>query len=59
MGSVKPLNPRNRYADAPRNPDWTIDQNWRVLFPRGARPLEPPVRPSSEAVAEPRLRSLS
>lgn len=21
--------PKNRYADAPRNADWTIDQNWR------------------------------
>ena len=33
MGSVKPLNPRNRYADAPRNPDWTIDQNWASYSP--------------------------
>lgn len=23
-----PLVPKNRYADAPRNADWTIDQNW-------------------------------
>jgi phenylalanine-4-hydroxylase len=28
MGSLKPLTPRNRYASAQRNADWTIDQNW-------------------------------
>jgi len=33
MGSVKPLNPRNRYADAQRNRDWTIDQNWTSYSP--------------------------
>jgi phenylalanine-4-hydroxylase len=33
MGSVKPLNPRNRYAEAPRNSDWTIDQNWASYSP--------------------------
>lgn len=24
-----PVNPRNRYASAPRHSDWTIDQDWR------------------------------
>jgi len=33
MGSVKPFNPRNRYADAQRNLDWTIDQNWASYSP--------------------------
>ena len=33
MGSLKPLNPRNRYADTRRNPDWTIDQNWASYSP--------------------------
>jgi len=33
MGSAKPLNPRNRYADARRNADWTIDQNWASYSP--------------------------
>jgi phenylalanine-4-hydroxylase len=28
MGALKPSKPRNRYADARRNADWTIDQNW-------------------------------
>lgn len=28
MAALKPLTPRNRYANARRNADWTIDQNW-------------------------------
>jgi phenylalanine-4-hydroxylase len=27
-GNSQPVPVKNRYADAPRNPDWTIDQNW-------------------------------
>ncbi len=30
---AEPLNPRNRYANAQRNADWTIDQNWRSYSP--------------------------
>ena len=33
MGSLKPLNPRNRYADTRRNSDWTIDQDWTSYSP--------------------------
>lgn len=47
---AEPTSPRNRYADAPRNADWTIDQDWpsysaqehdrwRRLFARQAKLL--------------------
>ena len=48
--------PKNRYAEAKRHADWTIDQDWPSYSARGARSLEPSVRPSIQAAARPRLQ---